>query len=156
MTLKSELMCKFVAVNFVPIWLNRWRSWNSSSTDGSLLTNLHWLEAFGDGSRSQVSRKAQDFLCFFLFFWPIGMCLCFVCKSVGRLNGTCRADWRAACWDRQAGPRTAGHGRQDEDTGGAAPGLPATHCRPQGKSLRKRRTLQHAANWCESSTPSAG
>lgn len=59
-----------------------------------------------------------------------------------------RADRRAPDGNRKAGPRTAGNGGQDEDAGGATPGLPASHSRAEGEPLRQRRALQHAPNGC--------
>lgn len=44
-----------------------------------------------------------------------------------------------------SGPGDPGHGGQDEDSRGAASGLPETHRRTQGVPLRQGGTLQHVA-----------
>ena len=70
-------------------------------------------------------------------------------SSVLGLSMSGRADRGAARRDGETRPGAAGHRRQNEDAGGAAPGLPAPHRRPQGEPLRQRGTLQHAPDRCQ-------
>ena len=51
--------------------------------------------------------------------------------------------------DPEERPGDLGNECQDEDTGGAAPGLPETHRGAEGVPLCKGGALQHAAGWCE-------
>lgn len=52
-------------------------------------------------------------------------------SAVGRIPGG----------DTATRPGDTCHERQDEDTRGAAPGLPEAHCRTQGVALRQGGTL---------------
>lgn len=47
-------------------------------------------------------------------------------------------------------------GRQNEDAGGAASGLPASHRRPQGVPLCEGGALQHAADGRRGVAPAIG
>ena len=44
-------------------------------------------------------------------------------------------------------------GDQDEDVGGAAPGLPEAHRSAEGVSVRQGGALHHAADWCKFGAP---
>lgn len=51
--------------------------------------------------------------------------------------------------DPEKGPRDSRDERQDENSGGAASGLPEAHSRSQRVSMCQRGTLQHVASGCE-------
>lgn len=56
------------------------------------------------------------------------------------------SDRGSSTWDLTAWARDPPDGHQDEDPGGAAPGLPEAHCCAEGEPVRQGGALHYAAN----------